>query len=137
MKLKISLTLALAARASSAFALRSSHGSGTFRDIHAGSDVPTAFVRPALSDHRRGADVGLRSTAVAAEDGGSAALPALRGGGLASVDVPLLIYFGLWYLGNYYYNLSNKLALKATGGAAGFPMTISALQLGIGKLFHL
>lgn len=45
-----------------------------------------------------------------------------RGGG---VDVPLLLYFFFWYLGNYYYNISNKLALKAAGGSAGFPMTVS------------
>ena len=47
-----------------------------------------------------------------------------RGGGLDGVDVPLMIFFSQWYLGNYYYNFSNKLALKATGGAADFSMTI-------------
>jgi solute carrier family 35 protein E1 len=29
------------------------------------------------------------------------------------------------------------MALKATGGAAGFPLTISALQLGIGSLYGI
>ncbi len=35
------------------------------------------------------------------------------------------------------YNISNKLALKAAGGSAGFPMTISSLQLGIGCLYGI
>merc|ERR1740123_1419185 len=39
-------------------------------------------------------------------------------------DVALLLCFALWYLGNYQYNIANKLALVAGGGAAGFPMTI-------------
>lgn len=56
------------------------------------------------------------------------------GGG---IDVALLTYFALWYLGNYYYNISNKLALKAAGGAAGFPMTISCLQLGVGVIYAM
>jgi len=41
------------------------------------------------------------------------------------------------YLGNYYYNITNKLALKAAGGAAGFPLTISTLQLGVGCIYAL
>ena len=56
---------------------------------------------------------------------------------LASVDVPLLLYFAFWYLGNYYYTLSNKRALVAAGGKKGFPMTISTLQLGVGVLYAL
>lgn len=52
-----------------------------------------------------------------------------------SLDVPLLLYFFFWYLGNYYYNIANKLALKAAGGAAGFPMTISTLQLLVGAIY--
>lgn len=47
----------------------------------------------------------------------------------------LLAYFAFWYLGNYYYNITNKLALKAAGGASGFPMTIATLQLGVGALY--
>jgi solute carrier family 35, member E1 len=47
------------------------------------------------------------------------------------------VYFGLWYLGNYYYNISNKLALNAAGGKTGFPMTISSLQLGVGAIYAL
>jgi solute carrier family 35, member E1 len=61
-----------------------------------------------------------------------------RGGAAAStIDFGLLIYFGLWYLGNYYYNISNKLALNAAGGKTGFPMTLSGLQLGVGALYAI
>jgi solute carrier family 35 protein E1 len=59
-----------------------------------------------------------------------------RGGGaLGGVDIPLMLYFLFWYVGNYYYNITNKLALKAAGGSAGFPMTISALQLAVGAVY--
>merc|ERR1719183_3264073 len=53
------------------------------------------------------------------------------------VDIQLIAYFALWYLGNYYYNISNKMALKAAGGAAGFPLTIATLQLGVGVIYAL
>jgi len=53
------------------------------------------------------------------------------------VDVPLLAAFFFWYLGNYYYNITNKLALKAAGGKTGFPMTISSLQMGVGCIYAL
>jgi len=53
------------------------------------------------------------------------------------IDFQLLIFFALWYLGNYYYNITNKLALKAAGGAAGFPLTIATLQLGVGVIYAL
>jgi solute carrier family 35 protein E1 len=53
------------------------------------------------------------------------------------LDVPLLICFALWYVGNYYYNITNKLALNAAGGASGFPMTIATLQLGVGVVYAL
>jgi len=43
----------------------------------------------------------------------------------------------MWYLGNYLYNITNKLALNAAGGKTGFPMTISSMQLGIGSLYGL
>ena len=42
-----------------------------------------------------------------------------------------------WYLGNYYYTLNNKLALKAAGGATGFPVTIGFLQMLIGSLYAI
>jgi len=60
-----------------------------------------------------------------------------RGGALGGVDIPLMLYFFFWYLGNYFYNITNKLALKAAGGSAGFPMTISTLQLGVGCIYGL
>ena len=68
------------------------------------------------------------------------------------IDFVLLAYFALWYLGNYYYNITNKSraqhllrepliknplgdvrrserrALTAAGGVHGFPMTIATLQ---------
>mmetsp|Transcript_9302 Transcript_9302/g.12293 ORF Transcript_9302/g.12293 Transcript_9302/m.12293 type:complete len:396 (+) Transcript_9302:83-1270(+) len=54
-----------------------------------------------------------------------------------NIDIALIAYFFFWYLGNYYYNITNKLALKAAGGSEGFPMTISALQLGVGVIYAL
>lgn len=41
------------------------------------------------------------------------------------------------YLGNYYYTLNNKLALKAAGGASGFPVTIGFLQMLLGSCYAL
>merc|ERR1719343_1588736 len=67
-------------------------------------------------------------------EGSADAAPAKKGF-LGSVDFLLLAYFFFWYLGNYYYNITNKLALKAAGGATGFPMTIATLQLGVGCLW--
>eukprot|EP00928_Gymnodinium_smaydae_P074001 TRINITY_DN57090_c0_g1_i1.p1 TRINITY_DN57090_c0_g1~~TRINITY_DN57090_c0_g1_i1.p1 ORF type:complete len:400 (-),score=63.72 TRINITY_DN57090_c0_g1_i1:106-1305(-) len=58
--------------------------------------------------------------------------PSTKEGG---VDLKLIIFIALWYAGNYYYNITNKLALKAAGGAAGFPMTIATLQLAVGCLY--
>ena len=51
--------------------------------------------------------------------------------------IALMMYFLFWYVGNYYYNITNKLALKAAGGSAGFPMTISALQLAVGAIYGI
>jgi len=62
---------------------------------------------------------------------------AMKSRGGAGIDIPLMLYFLFWYVGNYYYNISNKLALRAAGGSAGFPMTISALQLGVGCIYAL
>jgi solute carrier family 35, member E1 len=58
-------------------------------------------------------------------------------GALAGIDFGLLAYFALWYLGNYYYNITNKMALTASGGKTGFPVTISGLQLGVGCLYGI
>lgn len=68
-----------------------------------------------------------------------AAATEVRGGESSKpgIDIGLLIYFGLWYLGNYYYNITNKLALNAAGGKTGFPVTLSALQLGVGCLYGI
>lgn len=52
-------------------------------------------------------------------------------------DVGLIIYIGLWYLGNYFYNITNKLALNAAGGKNGFPMTISSMQLLVGSIYGI
>jgi len=54
-----------------------------------------------------------------------------------NVDVQLLLYFGFWYMGNYYYNITNKRALTAAGGVNGFPLTIATLQLGVGCVYAL
>jgi len=53
------------------------------------------------------------------------------------IDVVLMAYFFFWYLGNYYYNISNKVALVQAGGAAGYPFTIATLQLGVGAIWAL
>jgi solute carrier family 35 protein E1 len=63
--------------------------------------------------------------------GGEAA--ASKGG----LDIGLGVYFFLWYLGNYYYNITNKLALTAAGGKTGFPMTISSIQLLVGSIYGI
>jgi len=62
-----------------------------------------------------------------------------RGGDEPSggIDVGLMAYFALWYLGNYYYNITNKLALNAAGGKTGFPMALSSLQLAVGGLYGI
>lgn len=83
---------------------------------------------------------GNRLNTVALSDAaeGAADATAVRGGASkAPLDIGLLLYFGLWYLGNYYYNITNKLALNAAGGKTGFPMAISGLQLGVGALYGL
>jgi len=81
------------------------------------------------------------NTATALESSSSGEAVSSRGGGpigaLKSIDIPLLIYFLLWYVGNYYYNITNKMALTAAGGKVGFPMTISSLQLGVGCIYAL
>jgi len=57
--------------------------------------------------------------------------------GTGGFDVALLLCFAGWYLGNYYYTLNNKYALKAAGGATGFPVTIGFLQMLIGSVYAL
>ena len=55
---------------------------------------------------------------------------AVRGGGMAKFDVPLLLYFVFWYVGNMFYNKYNTMALKAVGGKyGGLTMTVATLSL--------
>ncbi len=139
MKLSITLSLALAT-ACSAFALSPGRQTASSLARH-----QPAFVRPTLSNHHgdASAELAKREMALHASSSAVAAsssddVMSTRGGSaLGGIDIPLAIYFVLWYVGNYYYNITNKLALKATGGASGFPMTISALQLGIGSLYGI
>jgi solute carrier family 35 protein E1 len=113
-------------------------GSGGFVDNN-----KAAFVRPNASPFSSSSTMtttALQSASASSES--SSIVQSTRGGSAAAstpfgIDIPLLAYFGLWYLGNYYYNITNKLALKAVGGASGFPLTISTLQLGIGSLYGL
>jgi solute carrier family 35 protein E1 len=76
---------------------------------------------------------GSGNDAISVRGGESAVAKPAKGG----VDVGLGIYFFLWYLGNYYYNITNKLALNAAGGKTGFPMTLASLQLGIGCIYGI
>mmetsp|Transcript_2298 Transcript_2298/g.3432 ORF Transcript_2298/g.3432 Transcript_2298/m.3432 type:complete len:378 (-) Transcript_2298:23-1156(-) len=67
----------------------------------------------------------------------SKAVSVVQKGGfsLAGIDWGLLSLFAFWFLGNYYYNIWNKQCLKASGGSAGFPLTISVMQLGVGVVY--
>jgi len=56
---------------------------------------------------------------------------------LFRLDVQLIVYFFLWYLGNYYHNITGKIAFNMSGGAMGFPVTIATMQMGIGCLYAL
>ena len=47
-----------------------------------------------------------------------------------------LVYLALWYLGNYYYNIFNKNAGKASGGAE-FAFTLATIQLVVGSIYCL
>lgn len=87
----------------------------------------SSSVQPRVVPVKRGAAVIAHASAAAAEPEG--AKPGF------SLDLPLIGYFFFWYLGNYYYNIANKLALKAAGGAAGFPATIATAQLAVGCIY--
>jgi len=91
-----------------------------------------ALVQPINLDGRINND----QFALKSEAAGGDAMKA-RGGEGGGLDIPLMLYFLCWYVGNYFYNISNKLALRAAGGSAGFPMTISTLQLGVGCIYAL
>jgi len=126
----LAITLSLAVVSSSAFGLKPSTPikSAVRPAAFAGKNKP--LVQPIGIDGQRvSTDFALSSTT-------SESIENTRGGG-GGLDIPLLLYFLFWYVGNYYYNVTNKLALKAAGGSAGFPMTISSLQLGIGCIYAL
>ena len=52
------------------------------------------------------------------------------------MDIGLIVYLSLWYLGNYYYNIFNKKAAKSSGGAE-FAFTLATIQLVVGSLYAL
>jgi solute carrier family 35 protein E1 len=56
-------------------------------------------------------------------------------GNTGKQKMSLFLCLALWYTGTFFYNVSNKRALEAAGGVAGFPMTIATLQLGIGAVY--
>jgi len=102
------------------------------RSVGAFQKVNTAMVQPVDT---RGVALNDVSDAIAVRGGAAAAeaAPASKKG----FDIGLTSYFFLWYLGNYLYNITNKLALNAAGGKVGFPMTLSSLQLGVGALYGI
>jgi solute carrier family 35 protein E1 len=69
-----------------------------------------------------------------ASEEGAAPVEAKKG---TRIDVVLMAYFFFWYLGNYYYNITNKVALVQAGGAAGYPFTIATVQLAVGAIWGL
>jgi len=52
------------------------------------------------------------------------------------MNVGVFVYLALWYLGNYYYNIYNKNAGKASGGAE-FAFTNAVMQLVVGSVYAL
>ena len=52
------------------------------------------------------------------------------------MDIGLIVYLALWYLGNYYYNIYNKLSAKAAGGAE-FAFTLAWFQLVVGSVYAI
>eukprot|EP00316_Scyphosphaera_apsteinii_P020803 CAMPEP_0119331522 /NCGR_PEP_ID=MMETSP1333-20130426/80725_1 /TAXON_ID=418940 /ORGANISM="Scyphosphaera apsteinii, Strain RCC1455" /LENGTH=351 /DNA_ID=CAMNT_0007341141 /DNA_START=74 /DNA_END=1129 /DNA_ORIENTATION=- len=99
----------------------------------ASMDSTLQSTRPALA-HRLIDHAAIQPKALSKTKGSEllAAAPSLEG-----IDFALLSYFALWYLGNYYYTIANKLALVAAGGKKGIPMTISTMQLGVGVVYAL
>lgn len=50
----------------------------------------------------------------------------------------LFACFALWYLGNYYYNIYNKVALNEAGGKDGlFPITVALAQLVVAAMWAI
>jgi len=76
---------------------------------------------------------GVRTPSLSAPGGGDdVAHKAAR-----AFDLKLVTLIFFWYVGNYYHNIANKIALKAGGGVAGYPLTISTCYLGVGVLYAL
>eukprot|EP00531_Pseudo-nitzschia_arenysensis_P012519 CAMPEP_0116156888 /NCGR_PEP_ID=MMETSP0329-20121206/23061_1 /TAXON_ID=697910 /ORGANISM="Pseudo-nitzschia arenysensis, Strain B593" /LENGTH=389 /DNA_ID=CAMNT_0003653979 /DNA_START=568 /DNA_END=1737 /DNA_ORIENTATION=+ len=134
MKITALTLLTIFTASSSAFGLNG--GAKTLaRSTRAAGFKKPALVQPVdIQGNRISSSVALgdASDAMAVRGGASDAAPAKSG-----PDFGLIAYFALWYLGNYYYNITNKLALNAAGGKVGFPMTLSSLQLGVGALYGL
>jgi len=132
MKLTSFLVLAtFCATAASAFGLQGAKSATNRLTSNKAGFVGKPMVQPIDVNGDRVSPVALKeaSTSDAMETRGGAAAPA--------VDFGLLAYFALWYLGNYYYNITNKLALNAAGGKTGFPMMVSSLQLLVGSLYGI
>lgn len=135
MKITALALLTIFAASSSAFGLN-----GGAKTLARSTRAVAGFKKPALvqpvdiSGNRISSTVVLSdaSDAMAIRGGAADAAPAK-----AKPDFGLIAYFALWYLGNYYYNITNKLALNAAGGKIGFPMTLSSLQLGVGAIYGL
>jgi len=123
---------ALCTGAASAFGLKSPSSVQIQRNNGGVFNKNVAMVQPINLDGKR-----LSSPFELNAEASSDALSVKGGGALSKIDVPLGLYFFFWYLGNYFYNISNKVALKAAGGSTGFPMTIAGLQLGVGVLYAL
>jgi hypothetical protein len=90
MKLNISLTLAaLSSSACSAFALSPHHAISSLSK--------TAQAAPAFVHQP---NIKSRDVSISASGTSNEAITT-RGGGDLPIDIPLLTYFGLWYLGNF------------------------------------
>jgi len=136
-KMKLTSTFAaitLCAGAASAFALQSAPKSA-IQHMHRDAAFVGRKNSVANTINLSGKSSSVKLNAEAAGASGDALK--VKGGALSNIDIPLTLYFAFWYLGNYYYNISNKLCLQAAGGSTGFPMTISGLQLGVGCLYAI
>jgi solute carrier family 35 protein E1 len=135
--MRFSLSLVLLATAASAFGLNGGAKSLATKSQQAfAPKSPANMVQPVDLQGNRISSLTLAAEAsdgLSVRGGASAAEVEKKGG----IDFGLIIFFFLWYLGNYYYNITNKLALNACGGKTGFPMTISSMQLGVGSLYGL
>lgn len=121
----------------SAFGLQTNNGNNALKTLRTNAPFigrqNKAMVQPINLDGKT-----MNSASMTLNESASGDAVASRGGGvLGGLDIPLMLYFVFWYVGNYFYNVSNKLALKAAGGSAGFPMTISTLQLAVGCIYAI